>query len=83
MELGHLPDREVTADVRVEDKEGSGIASQYLVSEMIDSARCSQRSILLQVPGGTLDLRYPYPIQNATLLLLLQFSIVSCISIAQ
>ena len=50
MELGHLPYGEVTADIRVEDKEGSGVATQDLVTKVVYTTSCPQRSILLKIP---------------------------------
>ena len=51
VELGHFSDGEITADVRVEDKEGSWVPSQDLVSEMVDSSCSTQWGILLQIPA--------------------------------
>ena len=50
MELGHLRDWEVTADVRVEYKEGSGVTAEYLISKVVDTSCSPQWSIFLQIP---------------------------------
>ena len=50
MESVHLHHGEVTADIRVEDKEGSRIAAEDLVSEVVDAPGRTQRGILLQIP---------------------------------
>ena len=47
MELGHLHDGEITADIRVKNKEGSGVATENLISEVVDTSRRTQWSILL------------------------------------
>ena len=38
VKLGHFPDREVTADIRIEYKKGSGVSPEYLVTEVVDSS---------------------------------------------
>lgn len=50
VKMGHLPHWEVTADIRIEDKESPGVATQDLVTKVVDTTSCPQRSILLKIP---------------------------------
>ncbi len=52
MEFTHLLHGEVTADVRVEDKECPGTTPEDLISEVVETAGCAQGGIFLQIPAG-------------------------------
>jgi len=52
LELQHLLQGELRADVRVEDKEGLSTTRQDLVSEVIDAASRAQRRVLLEIPAS-------------------------------
>lgn len=47
MESGHFHHGEITADIRIEDEEGSGVATENLVSEVIYTSCCTQWGIFL------------------------------------
>ena len=51
VELGHFLDREVAADVGVNDEEGPGVPPEDLVPEVVDPPGCAQGAVLLQVPA--------------------------------
>ena len=50
MEAVHLDHREVATHVSVEDKEAARGTTKDLVTKMVDASRCSQRTVLLEIP---------------------------------
>ena len=50
MKPQHFSQRKVTTDIRVENKESFWVSSLYLISEVVDTASCTQGSKLLIIP---------------------------------
>lgn len=74
VEIEHFFEREVACDVAVHDEDGTRVAAAQYVSEVVDSASCSQALVFLQISFVFLHnlTFFKYPYYKITILSLLK-----------